>query len=290
MIRDESRLWSGYLASRREAVTVRETEMKQKKNTNWVMLVFGILLTIIGVYMLMEYGNYMLSGKSTDINMVVAAGNIEDYKGQRMSVDVDAVIGDFAETTHKWNGITTGKDVHYVVWLDDGSMIAVGVPGKKAKPVEDLVDQTWDYINGTTEELTKDKVHLEGTLETVGGELKKYYDECLTAVGVDGTNFAVHYYQIDCTSSRTALVLETVACLAIGVLLVVVFFVSRKKPAEQAVSEIPAAAAAPAAADDPYVQSFAKDAATEAEVAESGYDDPFAGMRGDDAQGTDAQG
>ena len=249
----------------------------QKKKTSIVVLIGGIFMLLLGFALLADSGKYMLSGKATDLNMVVAAGDISEYKGEHVSVDVDAVFEQFAETKHTWNGIPTGKDKHFLIWLDDGSVIAAAVPGRKAQPVEDLIEQTRDYINGISNELTTEKVHLEGTLQSMGGELQKYYDEVLDEIGAKDADLEIRYYQVDCTNSRLMLVLETLVLFGLGIVLVASFFIGRSKKVPEVPTETFAAEETPAY--DPYVASFEQEPKKEET---SGYEDPFASMRGED--------
>ncbi len=222
---------------------------KQNKKTSVVLLIVGILFLGLAVFFAAIKGNYMLTGKAWEINDLLLANTFDSHKGDTVRVKVDAVIENYAETKHTTNGIPTGTDQHYVVWLDDDSVISVVVPGKKSADLDRVMDETWSYLNDEAEQLTTNPVTIEGELTSLTGELRGFFDEAVDYYSLDD-NFEIRYYQIDTTNSRLMMILEELLFLALGIIPICLFIFGKKAEKKAAADAAQAAAADPFAAYD----------------------------------------
>ena len=248
--------------------------MNQKKQQNPVFcLVLGIILLIFAVVFLIGEIGFLTSGYE-DLNQAALAGTFEELEGKAVAIDVDAVLETFAETSHQWNGITIGKDRHYLLWLDDNSILAASANGKPAKALDALIDLTWEFIDGNAAELTKDKVALKGKLNPLEGDLLKYYKECLEEMGAADAGMEIRYYQIDCSNPKTLTMLEILLLAVLSSVMFAVYFAGRANRKKELAAEQTA-----------VIEAYGPDAAentSASDTGESGYEDPFAGMRGDE--------
>ncbi len=212
--------------------------MKQKKpNGGWALLIFGILLLAVAAFTVLMNAELIFGQNVSNINKLLEQGTLESNVDSYIEIKIDAVFENFAETTHKTNGITTGKDQHYIVWLDDDSVIAVSVKNKKlVSELERIMDETWDYLDEKTDSLTQNTIEVKGKLRKMNTEMRKYYDEHLDYIGLKEAGFNIHYLQVDCTSSRTTYIIATAIMLVVAVLLLVAFAVTRRNLNNAAVS------------------------------------------------------
>ncbi len=108
----------------------------------------------------------------------VNSGDIEE--GEYYEGDVDLVMDVIAEmeTTHKSHGITTSKDVtpYYLVMLNESYAIVHVSNDDLIEQMNDLMDDTWDFLDGNTEELPK-PIHIQTKAVETESELQPYiYD------------------------------------------------------------------------------------------------------------------
>ena len=205
------------------------------------MLIVGILMLAGAAFTLVSNSEIIFSSNVTDINKLLQQGTIESNVDSFVDIKIDAVLDNFAETTHKTNGITTGKDQHYLVWLDDDSVIAVSVKNKKlVSELNRIMDETWDYLDEKRDDFTENTVEVKGKIKKMSTEMRKYYQESLDYIGVGEAGFGVHYYQVDCTMSRLMYMIISAVLLVLGLLLIIAFIVTRKKLSAAALDmEIP---------------------------------------------------
>ncbi|MBQ9610164.1 MAG: hypothetical protein IJV15_12070, partial [Lachnospiraceae bacterium] len=117
----------------------------EKKSTIVLRIIvcglFAVLLVGFGIFNLIKHADYYF-GSAKNIDDMLAAGNVE--KDEYVSIGVDAVFDWYAETTHKVNGIPTGKEQHCIVWLSNGDIISLTVKGKKNyNKIDEIIDATW---------------------------------------------------------------------------------------------------------------------------------------------------
>ena len=194
------------------------------------MLIVGILMLAGAAFTLVSNSDIIFSSNVTDINKLLQQGTIESNVDSFVEIRIDAVLDNFAETTHKTNGITTGKDQHFLVWLDDDSVIAVSVKNKKlVSELNRIMDETWDYLDEKRDDFTENTAEVKGKIKKMSTEMRKYYQESLDYIGVSEAGFGVHYYQVDCTTSRLMYIIVSAVLLVLGLLLIIAFIVTRKK-------------------------------------------------------------
>ncbi|MBQ8924332.1 MAG: hypothetical protein IJ053_06005 [Lachnospiraceae bacterium] len=184
---------------------------------------FAALLVGFGIFNLINHADYYF-GSAKNIDDMLAAGNVE--KDEYVSIGVDAVFDWYAETTHKVNGIPTGKEQHCIVWLSNGDIISMTVKGKKNyEKIDEIIDATWaawDDETGTTGLHTP--VVFEGKVTSVGYEVKQYYDDYIRDMEDAGFFewYGTRYYEltIDTTDNKMSTLMWYIGGLLIVVLMV----------------------------------------------------------------------
>lgn len=204
--------------------------MERKKGSSWPILIVAIMFLAFGILSTVLYSDLMFGTKVSNINKLLYEGSIKSNEDSYVEMDIDAVLDNFAETSHKSYGITTGKDQHYLVWLDDDSMIAVSVKSKKdISAMDEIMELTWDYVDGKTDEFTKTPLHLKGKIKQMSTEMRKYFKQSLDYFGITDADRDIHYYVIDCTDSQLSVMLLTGFFFVFFILMMVAFFAGRAK-------------------------------------------------------------
>ena len=202
---------------------------KQKKSGGWILLILGVIFFLFGAVFTISESEMIFGKKVSNINKLLEQGTLEENLDSYIEIDVDAVLDNFAEKTHKTYGITTGKDQYYLIWLDDDSMIALTTNGKKNVAEMDRVyDETWNYLNEKTDELTDKPVHLKGKLVNMGTDVKKFYQESLDYLEISSADRDIYYYIIDCNDSQLLLILVAVVIFGLSLLMLVLFASTRR--------------------------------------------------------------
>ena len=209
----------------------------KKKGPSLATLIVPIMFLAFGIISLILYSDLIFGTKVSNINKLLQQGTVEANEGSFVEMDIDAVLDNFAETSHKRNGITIGKDQHYLVWLDDDSMIAVSVKSKKdVNAMNDIMDVTWDYVDGKRETLADEPLHLKGKLQKMSSEMKNYYQKSLDYFGITSADRDIHYYVVDCTDSQLLAILVTAFFFVVAIPMLVAF-ISGKAKARRAALE-----------------------------------------------------
>ncbi len=202
---------------------------KQKKSGGWILLILGIVFFLFASVFTISESEMIFGKKVSNINKFLEQGTLAENLDSYIEIDVDAVLDNFAERTHKTYGITTGKDQYYLIWLDDDSMIALTANGKKAiAELERVYDETWDYLDEKAAYLTENPVHLKGKLVSMGDDVKKFYQESLDYLEVSSADRDIYYYVIDCNDSQLLLIGVAVVLFGLSALLLVLFATTRR--------------------------------------------------------------
>lgn len=148
-----------------------------------------------------------------------ASGGVE--KDDYISLYVDGVIGNFAETKHYTNMIPTGKDEHYIILLENQEFIPVIVKNKKIQSEFDRIcGETWNYLDNTSkdgETSTKPKgITVKGVVATLNPEIEGYYKEWLESMGVSSDENKVYYVTLDTTQTTMSVIGMALLSIAIG--------------------------------------------------------------------------
>ena len=186
-------------------------EVKKRKSgliLSIVLIFFVILLLVgFGVINLIVHADYYF-GKVRAIEDMVADGG-QPQKGEYVQVGVDVCFDWYAETTHKVNGIPTGKEKHCIIMLENGDIMSLTVKGKKNyNKIEEIIDATWDYMYDETGTKTlHTPVIFEGKITDVGSEVSKYYRDYMSDLSdgfYNAWGYRPNYYEltIDTTDNK----------------------------------------------------------------------------------------
>lgn len=195
-------------------------QSNNKKNTlnKIFMIIFGVFMLIGALMPFISHGSYMFGGKPKHLSEILKTNDLYNYKDKFVSAEIDAIIDVYAETKRTYNFIPVGKENHYILWLDDGSMMSLAISGKD-KEIEEIINSTWDYLDEKSDYLTDKPLHVEGVINSLGGDVRKYFDEALEYFGIDESVATIHYYEIDATDSRLLNWVASLIMFAIGSLL-----------------------------------------------------------------------
>lgn len=176
--------------------------MKEEKKSSVGTLVLGVI--IVGAIMALYIGTHidLMFHEPKDIMEHIAEEG-SPKKGEYVSVGIDAAVDCYAETKHKINGIIpAGTDMHYVLWLDDGSFISIKVKGKKdIEKLNKIVNETQKYVNGNADTLPA-KYELSGVISTMDPKIEDYYDQDIQYWGIDESGYPIYYVEIDETNTK----------------------------------------------------------------------------------------
>ncbi|MGN0438229.1 MAG: DUF6709 family protein [Lachnospiraceae bacterium] len=178
----------------------------KRKNSGSVLLSFICTILLFGfltVFMIIDSMPMFLNQYEDFYELEKTSGvNKDDY----VSIYVDGVIGNYAETKHYTNLIPTGKDEHYIIWLENDEIISLAVKKKRIIEQMDLLtDATWAYIDaqsgGDTSATLPQGITLKGRIRTMDSEIKGYYQQCLDELGISSENMKIYYVNLDTTST-----------------------------------------------------------------------------------------
>ena len=202
------------------------------KQTKSSMIIF-IILTVFflgcaAVYAAFNW-NYMVLGETVNLNSSAAQG-IAPVNGDYATLNVRFVLGNYAETKHTYGFIPIGTEQHYVVILDDGSLMSLTLKNKSdIEQLEAMVDPTWDY-------LTEDgdyplaSIEMTGKIKNMDSEVRGFYKEALNKVGATTAVFPnIYELTLDATDSRLFCFLVTGFLLLLAVGCFVLVMASKKK-------------------------------------------------------------
>ena len=195
---------------------------QNKKGGAVLSLVIGIIFVLFAGILFIGDMDYLLGGKAKDLNEIAA--NVRPQKDDHVRTDSYLVLGNFAETQHKINGIIpVGKEQHYAIVLGDDNMtdiseakvIVLTVKNKKTiKKLDELANN--DYANFS------DAFAIEGQIRTMDPEIAGYYRDDLIDSGI--TDYCDYYtVALDATQTRLFGLLLVIGVLAVGVLCIVAF-------------------------------------------------------------------
>ncbi len=193
-------------------------------------IIIGIFFLVLGgIYSAINW-NYMIMGKTTNLNEVLE-NHGEPEKGEYVTLNVRYVLGNYAETKHKRYFITTGTDQHYAIILDDGSIMSVKV--KKQDDIdalEAMVNPTWDYINQETQVPPTQTLTLTGHISTMESQINGFYEQALSGAGItDSVVNKIHHLTLDATETRFSQFLLLIGIIAIAAVCFLVAFASRNQ-------------------------------------------------------------
>lgn len=217
--------------------------MKPKKHNAGQVIVLAmcmLLMFVMAFVMFVGDSDYLLGKEARDV-MDYADDGVAPPKGIHIKVNVDACLGNYAETQHKINGIIpAGKEEHYIVWLDNNAALSITVKNKKTiNKLNSIIDDTWDYLDGVSDTLPS-SITIEGQVNTMDSELEGYYDDYLEDMGFADSGFPIYYVTVDNTDTRATgwLIVGVLLVIGIGCLvgmISVIKAIKREKAAAEAV-------------------------------------------------------
>ncbi len=195
---------------------------QNKKGGAVVCLIFGIIFVLLAIVCFIGDMDYLLGGKAKDLNEIAA--NTCPQKDDHVRTDSYLVLGNFAETQHRINGIIpAGKEQHYAIVLGDDDMddisdakiIVLTVKNKKTiEKLDELAND--DYADFS------DAIAIEGQIRTMDPEIEGYYTDALYDSGI--TDYCDYYtVALDATQTRLYGWMIVVGALAIGVICIIAF-------------------------------------------------------------------
>ena len=192
---------------------MNNSDLKKRKSGLILSIVLLGLITLVlivfGVLNLLVHADYYFGTPKAIEDMVADGG--QPQKGEYVQVGVDVCFDWYAETTHKVNGIPTGKEKHCIIMLENGDIMSLTVKGKKKyKVIDEIIDDTRNYMYDETGNSTlHTPVIFEGKITNVGSEVSKYYREYMSELS-DGFNdawgYRPNYYEltIDTTDNKVS--------------------------------------------------------------------------------------
>ena len=207
---------------------MNNSDLKKRKSgliLSIVLLSFVSLAIIaFGVLNLLVHADYYFGTPKAIEDMIADGG--QPQKGEYVQVGVDICFDWYAETTHKVNGIPTGKEKHCVIMLENGDIMSLTVKGKKNyDKIDEIINATWDYMGDETgTKYLHTPVIFEGKITNVGYEVSKYYKEYMSDLSDSFYNawgYRPNYYEltIDTTDNK----MSTLFWYIGGALLVALF-------------------------------------------------------------------
>ena len=116
---------------------------------------------------------------------------------------------------------------------DGAGLITVTVHGPL---MEEIMEKTWDYVDGKTEVFTDTPLHLKGKLQKMSLEMKNYYQKSLDYFGITSADRDIHYYVIDCTDSRLLAILITAFFFVVAIPMLISFITGRARARRAAIA------------------------------------------------------
>ncbi len=204
---------------------------KKQENKKGNIVAFALCMVMFFFFAFIIFvteADYLFS-EPRDLNEMLASGETPE-KGEYVTVGVDAVVDWYAETEHRINGIIPiGKEQHCLVWLDDESFISMTVKGKNIDKVNELVQETSQYLNGVSNTLPT-KVVFSGKVSSIDSDVSEYYQDVLDYYGIyESDGLVVHRLTIDTTSTKLNTWLLFGICMLVAIACLIGIVVTVKK-------------------------------------------------------------
>ena len=196
----------------------------------------AFFLIIAGIYAAAHW-NYMVMNKTVNLNEEIYEGK-DPNKGDYVTLNVNLVLGNYAETKHRINGIIPiGTDEHYAVVLFDqeGNLYVMSLTVKSSSDIdalESMVNPTWDLLNGISEKWPTG-ISLTGRISTMDSEIRGYYKQQLSSANITTSDFKeIYELTLDATETRFRKFLYTGLLLLIGAGCIIGALSAKKKMKE----------------------------------------------------------
>lgn len=176
---------------------------RTKKNSSiFLCILFSILLVLL----IIVYKDVLLNNY-TDFYELQDTTGIQ--KDAYVSINIDKVLGNYAETKHYTNFVPTGTDQHFIIWLNDNNFISLTTKNKKViSQLNEIMNDTYEYIESKRNKPLTNTIKLKGIIHTLNPEIVKYYDNYLSEFGITAENANIYYYlTIDTTETFLKVIL-----------------------------------------------------------------------------------
>ena len=216
-------------------------------------IVVAVLCFVVAVFYTIGNWDYMILGKTVDLNEVIADGG-SPQKGDHVKLKVYFVLGNFAETKHTINGfIPAGKEQHYGIMMEDGSVIAVTLKSSSdIDKFEEIYSKNWDLLEAEDYSFMYNFLEITGTVKNMDREIEGFYKTALSGADITAADTNIYYLSIDATDTRFSYFLVDIFLLGVMVLCIFLFFAEKKK--KKQLNELQAIAKSNAA--DPSLNPF----------------------------------
>ena len=186
--------------------TKKKTKNEYRKTMILCYVLAGIFLAVAGIWVAIHW-NYMILGKTTQLNNEIMMGNAPQ-KGDYATLNVKLVLGNYAETKHRINGIIPiGTDQHYaIVLFDEDALYVISATVKNKNDIdrlEKMVNDSWALLTGESDQWPSDTVELTGKITTMDSQILGFYKQQLSQAGVTTEYFKqIYELTLDATESR----------------------------------------------------------------------------------------
>jgi len=254
----------------------------QLKTSMIISIVVAVLCLVGAAFYTIANWDYMILGKTVDLNEVIADGG-SPQKGDHVKLKVYFVLGNFAETKHTINGfIPAGKEQHYGIMMEDGSVIAVTVKSSSdIDKLDEIYDKNWDLLEAEDYSFMYNFLEITGKVKTMDSQIEGFYKTALNGADITAADTNIYYLSIDATDTRFSYFLVDLFFLGVMALCIFLFFVNKKK--KKQLSELQAIAKSNAA--DPSLNPFLNQNAGDAAAAANPYESVQANYPNPTAQG-----
>lgn len=148
-----------------------------KKKTLKYNLVFILVLAVVGIVLIGSRISslfLLLSGKD-DLDVMTAD---EIRPGMYVEGTVWGIYDYYASTTETKNGVSSTVSCEYIIPVGEAEYMGMVAPKKYMEDCDALMEESWDYLDGLTEEITG-QFKVTGTITDMDSESLKFYREYL---------------------------------------------------------------------------------------------------------------
>lgn len=162
------------------------------KNVIWRIVISAAIMAVV-LFFGMDSITAYIKGPAP----ITADMDYEAIEGSYVSSDMTYVIDEFVRTSsqNSKSGKETLKSIGYIIYSEeDGYFFGVEMPASKEADMDQAINDTIDYLNGDTDELTHFQ-SVKGTWTALTGKRYQYFEEQLTEdFGEDFLQIALPYY------------------------------------------------------------------------------------------------
>ncbi len=198
----------------------------KKKSSGIFTLVLLYILSIFIIVTSIDDLKFIITGEANDINDMIETGE-ELEKGNHVSIKLEYAIDWYAET-NKRTRRSSNHSYHALGVLDDGRIVSikVSVASKEYYKLDDLINETYDYLNGERT-LPPTPVILTGGLLKLDPEVEQYFKLALNYMGYSQSDAL--YLEIDVNQKQIWSLLTFAFGVVVFVLGTMLIIVNKKE-------------------------------------------------------------